>query len=395
MSARRQLYELSRRDFLQRARSKAFLVMMLLTVGLIFTVGPLIALLTDDPDPAGIGIVGSPPAGIEDALAQSAAALDIEIDTSVIGTRAEGETALRESQIDVLVVDGSELVWRENSGARLAAAVVGAYAAVARSEAAAELGLSLTDVERLLEIPEFSETTLIEPDPEKEPRQAAAFVGLMVLYISILMFGQFVLMGVMEEKQNRVVEVVLSRVRPWQVLAGKVIGVGVLGLAQITVLGAAALLALSLVDVADVDLGSIGIELLAWVILWYLLGYAFYSMLYGALGATISRQEDMQGAVMFPVLLIVPGFFFGQVAAASPDAVLPRIASLIPLWSPMVMPVRTAVSDVALIEVALSVLLVIAGVYVLTVVGGRIYAGAILKIGSRVKLLEAWRTARG
>ena len=113
----------------------------------------------------------------------------------------------------------------------------------------------------------------------------------MVLYISILIFGQFVLMGVMEEKQNRVVEVVLSRVRPSQVLAGKVIGIGLLGLIQVLTFGVAGLFTLAIINVADVGLSGIGVETFLRVLFWYLLGFGLYSVLYGALGATISRQE--------------------------------------------------------------------------------------------------------
>ena len=116
--------------------------------------------------------------------------------------------------------------------------------------------------------------------------------------------------------------------------------------------------------------------------------------MYGALGATVSRQEDMQGAVMVPVLMIVPGFFFGQIATQSPDAFVSKFASMFPLWSPMVMPVRSAVGDVAMWEIGASVLLLILATYGLARFGGRIYTGAILKIGTKVKLGEAWRAAR-
>ena len=97
---------------------------------------------------------------------------------------------------------------------------------------------------------------------------------------------------------------------------------------------------------------------------------------------------------MVPVLMIVPGFFFGQIATENPDALLAKIGSLFPLWSPMVMPVRSAVGDVPLWEIGLSILLIIAGVYGLVRLGGRIYTGAILKLGTKVRLREAWRAAR-
>jgi len=215
----------------------------------------------------------------------------------------------------------------------------------------------------------------------------------LLLYISILMFGQFVMMGVMEEKQTRVVEVVLSRVKPTQVLTGKVLGIGLLGLVQILALGAAILITLSLIDVADVDLTGIGLKTLGLLILWYLLGYTFYSFMYGALGATISRQEDMQGVAMLPVILIVPGFFLGQMALLEPDKWFTEVASFIPLWSPMVMAVRSTTSAVPVWQILTSILLLVLTTGLLVKAGGRIYQGAILQTGSKTKLRAAWRSA--
>jgi ABC-2 type transport system permease protein len=394
MSSLRQVYELAKRDFVQRAKSRAFLITMLVTVGLVLAIGPLIALASNDPDPSVVGIVGSGPEGIHAAVVESADMLGVEVVTEIYPSEAAAMAELGDGRADVLVIDGEYLVWRQAAIPRLAAAITAAFSRLEREKTAEGLGLSAEDLAELLAPTAFTDQLLEEPDPEEEPRQAAAYAGLMVLYISILMFGQFVLMGVMEEKQNRVVEVVLSRVRPTQILTGKVIGVGLLGLIQILALGGAALFMVTVIDIADVDLSAIGIEVFLWVLFWYLLGYAFYSMLYGALGATVSRQEDMQGAVMIPVLMIVPGFFFGQVATQSPDAAIARIGSLVPLWSPMVMPVRSAVGDVPAWEIALSVLLVVAGIYALVRLGGRIYTGAILKIGTKVRLKEAWRAAK-
>ena len=393
MTGSRQVFELARRDFSQRARSRAFLISMLLTVGLLLTVGPVIALATKDADPAVVGLIGETPPGVEPALAAQSSSLDIDVVTRAFGTQTEAESALEDGDADVVVIDGFELVWRTEAAPRLSAAVIGAIESVERTRLAADLGLTAEEFEGLLSPVAFTSRVLKEPDAEDGPRKTAAYVGLMVLYISILIFGQFVLMGVMEEKQNRVVEVVLSRVRPSQVLAGKVIGIGLLGLIQVLTFGVAGLFTLAIINVADVGLSGIGVETFLRVLFWYLLGFGLYSVLYGALGATISRQEDMQGAVMVPVLLIIPGFFIGQLATDDPDALIAKIGSLIPLWAPMVMPIRAAVGNVPLWEIALSVGLIVVSIYGLVKLGGRIYAGAILKIGSKVKLRDAWRAA--
>jgi ABC-2 type transport system permease protein len=234
---------------------------------------------------------------------------------------------------------------------------------------------------------------LREPDPDAEPKRIAAYAGNLVLYISILMFGQFVLMGVMEEKSSRVVEVVLSRARPRHLLAGKVIGIGALGLIQLVVLAAAALITLSIADIADVDVAALGIRTAAVVVFWFLLGYAFFSVLYAALGATISRQEDLQGVAMIPVLFLLPGYFISFIALEEPDALVPQVASLVPPLSPLVMPIRSITGDVPTPEVVLSVVLILAATYGLIRLGGRIYKGSILRIGAKVRLREAWRAA--
>ena len=395
MSSTRQLYELARRDFSQRARSRAFLISTLITVGLVLAAGPLIAFVNSGPNPSVVAAVGDLSPEVRDALATEAAALEIEIIVENHPNLEAAEKALDEGAADVLVVDGAELVWRDEPNRRLAAAIVAAFSSVERSLLAGDLGLTSDDLARLMVSAELGTRVLVEPDPEAEPRRVAAFISLIVLYFSILMFGQFVLMGVMEEKQNRVVEVVLSRVTPTQVLTGKIIGVGLLGIIQVLILGGAALGVFTVIDLADVDLSALGLEIIGVVLFWYLLGYTFYSVMYGALGATVSRQEDMQGAVLVPVMLIVPGFFFGQIAAESPDALLARIGSLVPMWSPMVMPVRAAVSDVPTWEVVLAIGIVVVSVYGLVRLGGRIYTGAILKLGSKVRLRDAWRASNG
>ena len=258
MSSVHQVYELARRDFVQRARSRAFLITTLVSVGLVVAIGPLIAFASRDPDPSVIGIAGTAPIGMESALHDQAELLDIEVMVQLFPSLIAAETALALGDADVVVVDGSEIVWRSEAGPRLTAVVTRAFSNLERQLAAADLGLSPVELDRILNPATFDSRVLQEPDPEDSPRQVAAYVGLMILYVSILMFGQFVLMGVMEEKQNRVVEVVLSRVRPTQVLTGKVIGIGLLGLIQILAIGTAALLIVTVVDVADVDLGAIG-----------------------------------------------------------------------------------------------------------------------------------------
>ncbi len=395
MNRWRQVFEVARREFVQRARSRAFQITMLLTLGIIVAMGPILLLIQDESPPVRVGIVGEQPEGFRAAVEAQAAALGTDVEVSSFGSIAGAESALVDGTVDVLLVDGTELVWQEESSVRITSIVSGALLDTERRAAIAELGLTDEEVARLLVPVPLSERVLVVEDPEETPRRIGALAGMFVLYMSILIFGQFVAMGIVEEKQNRVVEVVLSRIKPAQLLVGKVLGIGALGLLQVLAIGAAAVVALTFVDLPDVSLAGLGAEIIASVVFWYLLGFTLYSFVYAALGATVSRQEDLQGAVILPVFLILPGFFLAQVAVEFPGGTLATVGSLVPFWTPMVMPVRMASGGVPWLQVALSVALVALTIVVLVRVGARVYSGAVLRTGARVKLRDAWKGARG
>lgn len=390
MSRWRQTLDLTRREFMQRAKSRAFQIMMLVTVGLIMAVIPLVAFLVPDPEPLRIGIVSAVDDGTEAALQQRADELDRDVEISSYPDAVAAEAALRDGDVGV-VYTGSVIVWLEEESVMAKAVITGAASQVQFRQVADALGLTEAELAEALAPPDLEISIVSPPDPEEEPRRLGALIGLILLYMSILIFGQFVALGVMEEKQNRVVEVVLSRVEPSQVLVSKVIGIGGLGLLQLLILGGAIWFALMLIEIEEVSLPTLGAEILASVVFWFLLGYAMYAVLYAALGSTVSRQEDLQSTLMLPALLLVPGFFIAQLANEIPDSPIVVFGSYFPLWSPLVMPVRAAVGAVSWWEVVLAVALVVAASYLAIRVGGRIYRGAVLQLGAKVRLRDAWQ----
>ena len=394
MSRYRQVMLLARREFIQRAKSRAFLVTMGIIVVVVVLAGPIILLLQDEEKPIDIGLVGSEPTGLESGLDEQATAFDVEVTITRFGTVAEAEESLSDEAIDVVLVDGSELVWHEDESLRTATIVTGAVAAAEQRVVMEELGLTDEEMIRLVAPTQLTQRTLVAPDPEEEPRRIAAFIGVFILYMSILVFGQLVAVGTVEEKQNRVVEVVLSRVKPAQVLVGKVLGIGALGLTQLLVLAATVAVVVSIIEISDVSLPSLGAEIIGGVIFWFLLGYTLYAFIYATLGATVSRQEDLGSVVILPSFLVLPGFFIAVRAIENPDLLVVRLASFFPPWAPMVMPVRSAVGNAPFWEVALSVVLVLAAIYLLVRIGARVYTGALLRTGGKVKLREAWKATR-
>ncbi len=393
MNSLRHILLVAYRDFIQRAKSRAFLISIVVIIGLLAAVGPLLAFEMRDPAPYDIGTLGSQPEGLSGALAASAGAFDRSVDVTSYVSLEEGEAAVESGRADVLIVDGAELVWNEEPSLQLASIITVAVQGIDRRQVISDLGLTAGEAASLLNPSPPGSRTLNDPDPEAGPKQIAAFAGSIVLYISILMFGQFVMMGVMEEKSSRVVEVVLSRVRPHELLAGKVLGIGILGLAQLLILGAAALFTVSLFDIADVNLGALSLRVLLSIVFWYLIGFSFFSVVYAALGATVSRQEDAQSVAMLPAMLLLPGYFIALTTPEHPDGAVSTIASIVPPLSPLVMPIRAAVTDVPLWEMLVSIGLVVSATYLLVRLGGRIYKGSILKIGAKVRLRDAWKAA--
>jgi len=383
---------LAKREFVTRAKSKVFLVATAVIALVIVAIGPIVTLFANDPEPIRIGIVGIEPVGIEEGLTARAALSEQPIEITRYDSLAAAEADLEDGTVDALLVDGTSIVFNEEESLVVVQVVTDSVNSSARIVQMEDLGLNPEEMRQLNEPEQLTVRTLVAPDPEDRPRRVAAFAGTLVLFVTILTFGQFVAMGTVEEKQNRVVEIVLSRVKPSQVLVGKVLGIGALALVQLLVLAAAGLVAVNIIDIEGVPLGSIGAAIVAAVVFWFLLGYTLYAFLYATVGATVSRQEDLQGVLLLPAIFILPGFFISQLAVADPDLAIVRFGSFFPPWTPMLMPMRTALGSAQPWEVALSIALVVASIVLLIWVGSRVYTGALLRTGGTVKLRDAWKS---
>jgi len=226
-------------------------------------------------------------------------------------------------------------------------------------------------------------------DPAEGLRIGLGAVGAFLLYFSIQTYGAFVAQGVVEEKASRVVELVLATVRPWQLLLGKVLGLGAVGLLQLVVLGAAGL---GVAGSAGLLVSGAGLAgTLVSVLVWYLLGFAMYATIYAALGSLVSRQEDTQ-SVLTPVSIVVLiGWVAGfNLVLSAPRSPTLTVLSLIPPWTPLIMPARIALGGVPVWQVVLAFALTLAFTAGVLVLGGRIYARSVLRTGARVSLREAF-----
>jgi len=239
-----------------------------------------------------------------------------------------------------------------------------------------------------------------------DPAFAASYIGAFLLYMTILLYAVSVMRSVLEEKTSRVVEIVISSMRPDQLMLGKILGVGAVGLTQLAIWGlagtliiAAGIPALLAANPAFSQLSELrefmpGLGYLGLFVVFFLGGYFMYSGLYAAVGAMCNTDEEAQQAQM-PVifLLVIPIIFVTQVID-NPNAPLSVALSLVPLFSPILMFARAATGAAPFWQVGLSVVGMVVAVVVIAWVAGRIYKVGILMAGKRPTLPELFRWVR-
>jgi len=225
-----------------------------------------------------------------------------------------------------------------------------------------------------------------------------AFALLFFLYITVLIYGLFVMRGVIEEKQSRIVEVLISSVKPIQMMLGKVIGIGLVGLTQIGIWAlSTALLSLfgaALFASQGAKIPNIPMSLLVYFVLYFVLGFFLYATLYAVVGSIVSSEEDAQ-QVQMPVtmLIVVPMMIFG-VVMANPNGTSSIVLSMIPFFAPTLMMLRIAVINPPVWQVMLSMVIMVLTILGSVWVAARIYRVGILMYGKRPSIAELGRWLR-
>ena len=385
MSARRAVWEVARRELVERSRSRALRVSLVLL--LILSVGGAIAAArlsgrtpTDD-----VGLVGPRAVALEPAIRLQAKAAGRRVHLHPLANATAASRALRDGSIDVVLSDGSRIVVKTSRSQPAVRVVQDAVAAQAVFDRLRSSGLTQAQALGVL-APRALPVQALDPRPRNYDRnQALISISLIVLFTVLLLFGQAVAQGVTEEKSSRVVELLLTTVSPRRLLAGKILGVGLLGLALLFIPGAAALAAGSLAGGAG--LPSAAPEAVALILLWFILGYVFYSVAFAAVGALVSRQEDLNTAILPLSAVLLGAFYLALIAVnTNPNGTLARVAAFLPPFSPMVVPARMVLGDMSAVGFALAVALEVIAIAGMVLLAARTYERAILRIGAPVKL---------
>ena len=251
-------------------------------------------------------------------------------------------------------------------------------------------------------------------DASRKANLAFAAAVAFLLYMSMILYGQAVLRGVLEEKSTRVAEVVVSSVSPETLLAGKVIGVGAVGLTQQIIwiagtlylgsfvaplltrmagpVGGAptpATAALPAMSMPDVHIAS-----LLLILVFFILGYGLYSSLYAAVGATVNSEQEAQQALAPVLVLVVSSALFIQPAMLNPSGTLARVASMFPFSAPIIMPLRMSLVPIPAWEMAVAIVGLAAAFAGVILLAARIYRVGLLMYGKRPTIAELARWVR-
>jgi ABC-2 type transport system permease protein len=272
--------------------------------------------------------------------------------------------------------------------------VSSALRTVLMRERLAHQGMVASDVDSLMQ-PVQVDTTQAGKNADTTSSFVAIYVLFFLMYMVILLYGMNVARSIIEEKTSRVFEVLLATIKPEEMMAGKVIGVGAVGLTQVAVWLATAVILTSTSLITSVANGNIHVSLNAsqviFFVVYFLLGYLLYSSIAAALGAMVNSEQELQQLNMILVMPLAACMFALSVVIPNPDGFVARVISMIPFCSPLIMYLRISLGHPSAKEIGLSIVLMIATIYAILWVASRIYRVGILMYGKKPNLPEILR----
>ena len=418
----------ARREYLTRVRGRAFLITTILIAlaVVLVTLLPTILGAIGVAEPPEVAVVvqaddlaADPAAELQDWLVR-AAGPDAEPEERPQVTLADdldaAEQAVRDGELDGLLTitraDDGELAFAflgsgspTNQTRIQGAAFATEFAIGDRLE---RLGIDPAEAAAVRAPAQFTAT----PVDADDSRNAEDFGGAYILayavviltFMAILTYGNWVAQSVAEEKSGRVMELLITAATPRQLLTGKVLGTGAAGLTQYLAIAVAAVIgfaingpvanALGAAGEAPITLPDLDLGMIPSFGAFFLLGFILYSTLYAAAGSMVSRIEDVQQAAGPLIFLAMAGYLSSFAGLNDPDANWVAILSLVPFFSPYLMPARMLLSSPGIGEVLLALAILAVTVVIAIWLASRIYSAGVLLYGQRLGLRTIWRATR-
>jgi ABC-2 type transport system permease protein len=376
------------REVRERVRGRVFKLGTVIILLVVATAIVIPVLHSSNETSEKIGVVGTLSSPLRATVTNTAKSASTTVRFVPESSVNEAKTALRTGRINAAVVNAHEVIVKDPSAATPLLRSIAENLGVTESLQAAHLSPSQSET---LSKAKALPITSVQPG-KRSTGETTSLIGTILIFIMLSQYTTWILMGVMEEKSSRVIEVLLSAVRPIQLLTGKVLGIGLVAMAQATFVVAFALI-LSKAVGSDLLHGTAPL-VIASTLVWLVLGYAFYSWVYAAAGSMVERQDQVQSLVLPLSLPMLFGYITALTGASSgsPSALL-KVLAYLPPTAPFAMPVLVGFGEVTWWAFLGSVMISLTCTIGVARGAATVYRRAILRTGARVRLREVFSKA--
>jgi ABC-2 type transport system permease protein len=377
------------REIRERLESRFLRVMTVITAVLVVA-GITIPTLVHSHTATKLGLVGQATQGLATPLQRAAHAARLHVAVVNVAEDAEARALLRSGGLDAALTvsdAGARLEAKRSVPGDITALVSTTLNALHVRSALALAGVPAAAVTAALTPVRVTAVAIQPLRSHATARNLAAFAVGLLMYLSLVIYGAAVAQGVAQEKTTRTAELLLSAVRPSELLAGKVAGIGVVGMGQLAFAAAAGLIANAVVHSAKIP-GVVWVLIPAFLV-YFAAGFALYAFLFAAAGALVARQEEVQFVTMPFSIVLVGGYLLVYAVIGSPDATWLHVLAFVPLLTPQLAPALIAVGHIPVWEIVAQAAILLGAIYLTVRVASRIYAAALVRGGARVP----WRAA--
>ena len=380
------------REITERLQGRLIRIMTVVTA-LVVAAGILVpSLIKSSSAPTRIGLVGSSAQALAPTLERTAAAAKTKVTVTKIPDDEAARADVLAGKLDVALIVGpssARVEVKKSVNPTIRAVLQSSVDSVHVRQALAQAGLPVSKVPSALAPVAVTTVALKPPPPDQTARSVAAIAAALLMYVSLALYGTAVATGVAQEKTSRTAEVLLGAIRPSELLSGKVIGIGLTGLGQLTIAAAAGLIANALVHSTKIP-GSVWV-LIPTFLICFLAGFTLYAFAYAATGALVARQEEVQFVTMPIGLLLLVSYLLVYAVIGSPDATWVKVVSFFPPLTASLMPARIALGHVAPWELPLAALIMALSIWGMIRLASRVYANALIYSGARLSWKAAMR----
>ncbi|MGA2970131.1 MAG: ABC transporter permease [Acidimicrobiales bacterium] len=350
-------------------------------------------------EPQEVGIVGTLSSSLRATVTSSAKSADVTVRFVPESSVQNAKSGLHSGRINAAIVNSRELLVKsplastDNSSGTQLVRSIAENLGIAEAFQAAQLSPAQTETLKTARALPIESVEQGKKSTGKDTSETTSLIGIILIFVMLNQYNTWILFGVMEEKSSRVIEVLLSAVRPIQLLTGKVVGIGLVALAQASLVVAFALVLSKSVGSSLLH-GSAPLVVVS-TLVWLVLAYAFYSWVYAAAGSMVERQDQVQSLILPLSLPMIFGYIMALTGASSgsPSALL-KVLAYLPPTAPFAMPVLVGFRAVTWWEFLGSAIISVICTIGIARVAATVYRRSILRTGSRVRLREVLNPAR-